>query len=256
MDAKDTAGVLAGDAYYRDTAGGYDRAHARAEHHDALEHVIRLVRDLRLSSVLDTGCGTGLAMQTLASAVPGLRVHGNDPSQPLLDVAGRRDGFSATQLDRASSEALPYADNAFDAVLETGMLHHVPDPDRIVSEMLRVARRVVFVSDSNMYGQEGNSLVVRTLKLGLSRARLLRPVLRVLRGGQAWVSTPHDGIVWSYSVFDSLPLLLEACSKVWVIPTGKVTTRGHGVPLLFASHCLVVGLIEDGSVPATSDGRG
>ena len=32
------------------------------------------------------------------------------------------------------------------------MLHNVPSPDRVIAEMLRVARVAVFMSDSNDYG--------------------------------------------------------------------------------------------------------
>jgi hypothetical protein len=46
-------------------------------------------------------------------------------------------------------------------------------------------------------------------------------------------------VAWTYSVFDSLPQIREACAEVRVIPVG---IRRRGIdrwPQLQASHCLV-----------------
>jgi SAM-dependent methyltransferase len=70
----------------------------------------------------------------------------------------------------ASGDALPFADNSFDAVCEFGILHHVPDPARVVKEMLRVARNVIVISDANRFGQ--GFLPLRILKLLLFKLKL------------------------------------------------------------------------------------
>lgn len=230
--------------YYARTAERYDGMHGMDEHHDALRHVSVHLRAMGARSVLDTGCGTGMAMLYLQNEIAGLRARGNDPSADLLRVATERHGISPEQLDCVGSESLPYADGAFDAVIETGMLHHAPDPAAIVAEMLRVARKAIFISDSNIYGQAGSPLPARALKLGLERAGLLRPLLRRLRGGHDWYYTEGDGVGWSYSVFDSYSLVRGACAEILVVPTGEKRRLADACPILFASHCLVAGFKE------------
>lgn len=237
--------------YYAKTAVRYDEMHTRREHYDALRHVTGYLRTIGARTLLDTGCGTGMAMLYLEGEVEGLVTRGNDPSPELLRVATDRHGIAAERLDCVGSEDLPYEDGAFDAVIETGMLHHVPDPQRIVSEMLRVARMAVFISDSNIYGQGGSSLPSRVAKLALSRAGLLKPMLRRMRGGHEWYFQESDGVAWSYSLFDSYPLLREACAEVIVIPTGSKRQLADACPILFATHCLMAGFKEPvGGTPA------
>ncbi len=230
--------------YYARTAATYDGMHDMGEHHDALRHVAIYLRAIGAKSLLDTGCGTGMAMLYLAREMPDLLTHGNDPSEALLQVARERHGIPADRLDCASSERLPYEDGAFDAVVETGMLHHTPEPELVVAEMLRVARKAVFISDSNIYGQEGSSLAARALKLALARAGLLRPLLRRMRGGHDWYSNEGDGVAWSYSIFDSYPLVADACADSVVLPTGRKRRLADACPILFASHCLIAGFKE------------
>ena len=47
---------------------------------------------------------------------------------------------------RSSDTFIPLKNNSFDAVCEFAMLHHVPDPDKVVSEMIRVAKNAIFQS--------------------------------------------------------------------------------------------------------------
>ena len=227
--------------YYARTASDYDAMHEKGEHYDALRHIAIHMRAIGARSLLDTGCGTGMAMLYLEKQIDGLRTRGNDPSAALLRVATDRHGIASEQLDCVSSERLPYEDGAFDVVVETGMLHHTPEPERVVSEMLRVARKAVFISDSNIYGQEGSSVAARVLKLALARAGLLRPLLRRMRGGHDWYFNDGDGVAWSYSVFDSYPLVRASCAEVMVVPTGSKRRLADACPILFASHCLIAG---------------
>lgn len=232
--------VLAQRRYYRRTADDYDDRHTAAadEHYLALRHIAAYLQWIGARTVLDTGCGTGRAMRYLRDALPGVQVFGNDPSAELLRVASERHGLAPESLTCASSDPLPFADASFDAVIETGVLHHVARPDIVVAEMLRVARRAVFLSDDNIYGV--GSLTSRLAKLGLRRAGLLdgvQALRRRHRGG--WYYSEGDGIAWSYSVFDSRAALRAACASVVVVPTSP--GAAPWVPVLQSAHCLLCG---------------
>lgn len=229
--------------YYGETAGRYDEWHTACddEHYFALRHIVFYLKWIEARSALDTGCGTGRAMRYIMQEFPQIRVHGNDPSLPLLRVAAEQRGVPVERLDCATGDHLPYADGSFDVVIATGVLHHVAHPDHVVSEMLRVARKAIFISDCNIYGR--GRLAARGAKLVLSRLRMLNIVNRLRRGGKNWYSSEGDGIAYSYSVFDSYPLMLEACRQIIVIPT--LGDRDAGVcALMRSSHCLVCGFKE------------
>ncbi len=226
--------------YYEETASRYDamQVSENDEHAIALRYVATYLEWLGAESVLDTGCGTGRGMRYLMERLPTLRVRGNDPSLALLSVARNDHGIPDHLIDCASSELLPYPDDSFDAVVETGVLHHVPRPDLVVSEMLRVARKAVFLSDSNIYGQ--GAVQARLAKLLLARAGVLKALNRLRRHGREWYYSEADGVAYSYSVFDSYRALNDACEQIIVIPT-----RGSDrLPLLTAGHVLMCGFKE------------
>ncbi|HZS92589.1 MAG TPA: class I SAM-dependent methyltransferase [Chloroflexota bacterium] len=226
-------------AYYRDTAWDYDVHLADEEHNVALKIIGAYVSEIGAASVLDTGCGTGRGVKYLVNRFPAMRVHGNDPSPDLLQVARDRHGLSEHILTCCSSYNLPFADGEFDVVIELGMLHHVEYPNRVVSEMLRVARRAIFISDSNRFGQ--GSVSKRLIKLGLHSVGLWPIASRLQHGGKKYYSSKGDGIAFSYSAYDSWPVLAAVCKETFVIPTTR-SKWAPWCPLLFARHVLVAGI--------------
>lgn len=95
----------------------------------------------------------------------------------VLDVGGREWTFSAflpghrvvvadLETTGIDARALPYGDDSFDVVTSHHLLEHVPGPDRmrVVAELVRVARRRVFVTgpfEENPFAREIDELLVR-----------------------------------------------------------------------------------------------
>jgi ubiquinone/menaquinone biosynthesis C-methylase UbiE len=227
--------------YYARTAAHYDDMHVddHDEHGLALRHIAGYLDIIQADSVLDTGCGTGRAIHFLKQRFPELRVHGNDPSAELLAASG----LPSDVIDCVGSEQLPYPDGSFDAVVECGVLHHVAEPSRIVGEMLRVARKAVFLSDSNIYGQ--GKPIARVAKLALASVGALDAVNWIRRGGKRWYYSDGDGVAYSYSVFDSYKQLARACDRVVAIPltgSGRTALLGSSTVLLCGFKSLPTGL--------------
>ena len=93
--------------------------------------------------VLEIGCGDGGGAAIFARRfVPSL-YHGLDVDPAMVRVAaGRR---KSPQWDNrlfvlGDAERLPYPDAAFDAVVNFGIIHHLPDWRRGVAEVARVLR--------------------------------------------------------------------------------------------------------------------
>jgi ubiquinone/menaquinone biosynthesis C-methylase UbiE len=95
------------------------------------------------AKVLEIGCGDGGGAGIFARAfAPGL-YHGLDVDPAMVRVAaGRGKGpFGGRSLFvLGDAERLPYADAAFDAVVNFGIIHHLPDWRRGVAEVARVLR--------------------------------------------------------------------------------------------------------------------
>lgn len=100
------------------------------------------VVEVRGKTVLDVGCGTGIA-SSLALERGAARVLGADLAEGMVAVAQakareRRLDETRLQFRQADADALPYPDNAFDVVISGLMLEFAPNPLRTLAEMVRV----------------------------------------------------------------------------------------------------------------------
>ena len=226
-------------SYYAATAGTYDELHDGDEEHQiALWLTAAFLRRLQPASLLDVGCGTGRALSYLRAEFPDLALRGADPSPDMLRVATERHGIPAEWLD-VTGERLPYPDSAFDVAVATGVLHHVAEPDRLIDEMLRVARSAVFISDGNKYGNA--PVAMSCIKIGARALGVIRQLEWLRHGGKHYTISASDGLGYPFSVFDHVEQLRSRCQTVLVIPTRgrpNMTTR----PLMHASHALVCAL--------------
>lgn len=188
--------------YYDRTAGHYEAMHVHPldEHAVALAMLAGFARHIGARSILDVGGGTGRAVKLLQDYLPGVKVVGVEPVAGLREV-GYANGIARDALVDGSGEALPFADDAFDLVIETAVLHHVPDPAKVVREMCRVASRGVMISDSNNLGQ--GSWPVRLVKGVLHRLGLWRAFVWLGTGGKMSKYNEGDGVFYSYTLFDS-----------------------------------------------------
>ena len=110
-------------------------------------HLLSLLPELRNKSVLDSGCGTGRWLEHLMARGSSAGV-GVDLSMPMLRIARKKEG-SRGRLAQASCENLPLSKAAFDLVICSFAMGHIPDLGRMVHELARVTRpgADVFVSD-------------------------------------------------------------------------------------------------------------
>lgn len=240
----DTAAAALQHEFYSATAEQYDREFVsfEDEHGVALSYISMLVSGRSFRSVLDVGAGTGRGVRHFLSSHGHLEVRGVEPVRAMIEVAERSHGVPAGLIAEAGGDPLPFPDRSFDAAFELGVLHHVADPDAIVREMTRVARHAVFLSDENRFARGG--AVAKMAKFGLYRLGLWEWVVRVRTRGRGYHLAPGDGgVAYSYSVYDSLPVLAEWADRIFLIPTVPARA-GWGHPLFSASHVLVCALRE------------
>lgn len=88
--------------------------------------------------VLDVGCGPGALTGELVKRVGAASVAAVDPSEQFVAAASER--HPGVDVRRASADALPFGDGAFDATLAQLVVHFMKDPVAGIAEMRRVTR--------------------------------------------------------------------------------------------------------------------
>ncbi len=101
--------------------------------------VLKHLPDRPQLDLLDIAIGDGVYLDWLPR---GWRIAGVDISRSQLDACRRRAEAAGREVSLAQceAEALPLADNRFDAVLSIGAFNYFHDPDASLREMVRVAR--------------------------------------------------------------------------------------------------------------------
>lgn len=218
--------------YYADTAAQYEEMHGAEGSADPLhmDFVIAMLRMLRVRTVLDVGTASGRTLRTFKTALPDLFACGIEPVRALLDQAVVRGISENGSLIQGKGDALPFADASFEAVCEFAILHHVSDPRIVVGEMLRVAKKVVIISDSNRFGQ--GPMFLRIVKLVLWKLRLWSAFNYLRTFGKGYQITKGDGLSYSYSVYDSVDQIARWADHVFVISTEKNKSHTWLHPLL------------------------
>jgi ubiquinone/menaquinone biosynthesis C-methylase UbiE len=205
-------------AYYAETAGQYDAMHVHEddEHSFALRFMTSILRHLDIRSILDVGCGTGRGLLSIKRELPDIRVVGVEPSAELRSV-GHANGLTEAELIDGDGTNLALPDGSFDLVCEFGALHHMPAPGKAVSEMLRVARKAIFISDSNNFGQ--GSRLARLSKQALNAVGLWPLADRIKTRGKGYSISEGDGLGYSYSVFNDYRQIRKKCESVHLLNT-------------------------------------
>jgi ubiquinone/menaquinone biosynthesis C-methylase UbiE len=204
--------------YYAETAAKYDAMQIsdQDEHQFALAILSAMIEFHGIKSVLDVGSGTGRALRYLKSRHPDVRFVGVEPVEALRKV-GHAAGLSSDDLRDGDVNALQAADGEFDLVCEFAVLHHVPKPSQAVAEMLRVARKAIFISDANNFGQGG--IVARCLKQAINALGLWRAFDWLRTGGKGYHVSAGDGLFYSYSVYNNFRQIRKACRYVYQVNT-------------------------------------
>jgi len=96
--------------------------------------------------ILDAGCGTGSLTSALSRRINARSITGVDFSPIYIDYASRIIRDPRITFKVGDICALPFADHSFDRVLSLLVLHFVPQTERAVVELRRVARPGATVS--------------------------------------------------------------------------------------------------------------
>lgn len=120
------------------------------------------------ATVLDVGCGNGMIARLIGERRPDLSVTG-------LDVLVRPE--THIPVEAFDGRRIPRASGSVDVVLFVDVLHHTDDPELLLREAARAARRAVVLKDHTRDGL------------------LAGPTLRFMD----WVGNAHHGVRLPYN---------------------------------------------------------
>ena len=221
--------------YYKATAHKYDLMHADIEHKVELSFLSSSIEYFSIKSVLDIGSGTGRAISFLKSRHSNLIVKGIEPVAELREI-GHSKGISKSDLIDGDGYNLSFGNGEFDLVCECGILHHTRFPDKVIKEMLRVAKKGIFISDRNRAG--GTGWLSRFVRPTLDRFGLFDLAVFIMTKGKGFYITPGDGVSYSYSVFHNYKQIKKECNHVHIL-----NTKGNGInPYSTATHVALLAI--------------
>jgi 2-polyprenyl-3-methyl-5-hydroxy-6-metoxy-1,4-benzoquinol methylase len=131
-------------------------------------------------TILDVGTGTGRAALMLARG--GARVTAIDASEEMLEVARQRaaDQMVKVNFIRGDAHHLEFKDRSFDVVVCLRVLMHTPDWRQCMSELCRVAGRLVIFDYPSATSA---ALVQSAARRVFSAAGMRTEAYRVFRAG-------------------------------------------------------------------------
>ena len=198
----------------------YDKWHERVfnaapEHEDASSPWYELVREelgnVAGLGILEVACGRGGFVRELARS--GAHVTGCDFSLTALRVGQAKlraqgDGTSAA-LIQGDAQALPFADESFDVIVSCETIEHVPDAQKALREMWRIARpgAKLFLTTPNYANLMGlYDLYARVRHPGRRDdqpfdRRQWFPQIRGYVRGAGWTILRSDGTVHQLPIF-------------------------------------------------------
>ncbi len=125
--------------FFTDRAAGWEERSA-----GYLPQIERTLAELDIAAgqtVLDLGCGTGVALSLLRAKVGSTgQVVGLDATEAMLEQARKLGRAAVAELVQGDVHDLPFPDGLADWVYCQGLLPHLHDPALALKEMYRVAK--------------------------------------------------------------------------------------------------------------------
>ncbi|MBS7636282.1 methyltransferase domain-containing protein [Candidatus Bathyarchaeota archaeon] len=129
--------------HYDLTAKSYDEQYAE-EQRAKIETALKSVKISGSCLILDCGCGTGLLFEYVAEKAA--MVVGLDISRKILAEAKRRaKAFGNVCLVLADADYPPFRDHVFSHVFAVTLLQNMPNPERTLTEICRVAEKDSYI---------------------------------------------------------------------------------------------------------------
>lgn len=105
------------------------------------------IKNLKIESVLDAGCGEGFTLNKLRENKIGKIHEGIDYSKEAIYLGKK--AYPNLHILQGNIYDLKYKDNSFDLVICSEVLEHLEDPQKALKELSRVSKKYILLSVPN-----------------------------------------------------------------------------------------------------------
>lgn len=105
------------------------------------------IKNLKIESVLDVGCGEGFTLNKLKENNIGKKHEGVDYAKEAIVIGSKL--YPKLNLHQGNIYDLKYKDNSFDLVICSEVLEHLENPQKALKELARVSKKYLVLSVPN-----------------------------------------------------------------------------------------------------------
>lgn len=160
----------------------------------------------RGKKILEVGVGAGTDFVQWVRS--GSHAYGIDLTQEAIENTKYRlslEDLQAADLRTGDAENIPYEDNAFDLVYSWGVIHHSPDTQKCVRELIRVAKAGGIIK-LMIYHRYSLFAFYQWIRSALFKGRPFQTLSKVLYYHQESIGTKAYSFNEARSLFERLPV--------------------------------------------------
>lgn len=90
--------------------------------------------------VLEIGCGNGIGARLINEYFSPSKIYAIDLDKRMVDLAKRHNLYDSIIFELGDASRLRFEDGQFDAVFDFGVLHHIPNWEDCIKELIRVLK--------------------------------------------------------------------------------------------------------------------
>lgn len=109
--------------------------------------VFKLVKPLKVESILDVGCGEGITLDKFEKQGIGNKLYGIDYSDDALKIGKKV--YPHLSLSKGDIYDIKEKNSTYDLVMATEVLEHLDNPQKALKELIRVSKKYVLLSVPN-----------------------------------------------------------------------------------------------------------
>lgn len=181
-------------------------AHVK-EHLDIFVNFIN--KNVAKGTILDLGCGDGSIDRLIAESSPTRSITGVDlEAHDQWKIKKPKN----LKFKAASIYELPFKEKSFDVVIMKDVLHHMPDPEKVLHDVAKLAKKQVLIIEANRYNPISYVRMVKIAKHEhFSRAKLKRivnkPAVISTVETHVWPTKLHGAGKVTDTVFNKISVL-------------------------------------------------
>ena len=130
---------------YEDKLGLIKKTLLYFTYRELIDSLRELLKQRKQVIYLDVGCSSGILVKFISTCFAeeiqnkSLITYGLDINEKLVEYASKKNIYSIFKV--ASAEKMPFPDNSFDLISSNHIIEHIPNPEKLISEVSRMLNK-------------------------------------------------------------------------------------------------------------------